>query len=372
MMVDDADAGVRQQLQSFVNLECRLGGLELLMGSNGSGKSTFIEMLSRLQLFSSSGTPVEQCFLAWHTTRWQKLHTQEFELDVNLDGSDYRYRLQIEVPKSQPAKPRVLAETVSHEGNPVFTFVEGEVRLFNDAYQHKVAYPFDWHRSALATIVSRPENSRLMLFKDWLANLTVVRVDPIGMAPRSEGENTALSSSLANYVSWFRHLAQEEPAEFARLREDLREALPGLVDLAPKTVGGNVRYLAATFESPTGPPIELGFDELSDGQRALIGLYTLIRFRLRRGYTLCIDEPENFVALREIQPWLTHLRERVENGEGQALLISHNPELLDQLAVPHGLVFRRDGSGPVRVERFQTDQSALNPAELVARGWDGD
>lgn len=357
--------------KAFVNFECRLGGLELLMGSNGSGKSTFVELLNRLQLFSSAGSPIEHCFLTAHATRWQTSDTQEFELDATLAGSDYRYRLQIELPRSPSSKPRVLVETVSHQGSLVFSFTEGEVKLFNNSYQHKVTYPFDWHRSALATIVARSENAKLMQFKDWFANLTVVRVDPVGMAPRSEGEQPLPSPSLSNYASWFRHLAQEEPAEFARLHEDLREALPGLVDLAPKSVGGTARYLLAKFESPSPKGLELGFDELSDGQRALIGLYTLIRFRLRRGYLLCIDEPENFVALPEIQPWLARLSERVEDGDGQALLISHSSELVNQLAVPHGLVFRREGMGPVRVEPFQMEGSVLTPAELVARGWNG-
>src|SRR5258708_7316198 len=33
--------------------------------------------------------------------------------------------------------------------------------------------------------------------------------------------------------------------------------------------------------------------------------------------TVCIDEPDNYVALRELQPWLTLLRDRVEDEGGQ-------------------------------------------------------
>ena len=35
--------------------------------------------------------------------------------------------------------------------------------------------------------------------------------------------------------------------------------------------------------------------------------------------TLCLDEPENFLALPEIQPWLVALHDRCSGGEVQAL-----------------------------------------------------
>lgn len=357
--------------KSFVNFECKFGPIELFMGANGAGKSTLFDVLARLQDFSGAGLPAEHVFVPYQATRWLSSQSQEYEMDARLGDVEYRYRLQIELPKSHPGKPRVVAETVSHDGNPVFAFVDGEVRLFNDSYQQKVAYPFDWHRSALATIVPRPENTKLMRFKDWLNSLTIVRLNPPLMAERSDRELAFPSQDLNNYASWFRHLAQEEPAELSKLQDDLRSALPGLESLSTKTFGGSMRLLQARFLSH-GRPLDLGFGELSDGQRALIGIYSLSHFCLREGRLLCIDEPDNYVALREIQPWLYHVRDRVDQSEGQAFLISHSPELLDQLAVSAGLVFRRDEQGPVRVERFQMAGSELTPAELVARGWDGD
>ncbi len=85
---------------------------------------------------------------------------------------------------------------------------------------------------------------------------------------------------------------------------------------------------------------------------------------------LCIDEPENFLALPEIEPWFQALYDRCTDTNQQALIISHHPKLINYLAASSGHWFDRDGEGPVRV-RPVTDEAetGLPIDELVARGW---
>ncbi|MEO7652003.1 MAG: ATP-binding protein, partial [Bryobacteraceae bacterium] len=98
---------------------------------------------------------------------------------------------------------------------------------------------------------------------------------------------------------------------------------------------------------------------------------TILHFVLAKGNTVILDEPDNFVSLREIQPWLTAVTDAVEGGRGQILVISHHPEFINQWAPQGGVQFVRDGIGPVRIEGFHSDpESSLSPAELVARGWE--
>lgn len=59
-----------------------------------------------------------------------------------------------------------------------------------------------------------------------------------------------------------------------------------------------------------GKSRQTGFDELSDSQQSLVGLYMLLHCALTDHSTLGIVEPDNFVALREIQPWLSRLLDR--------------------------------------------------------------
>ena len=130
---------------------------------------------------------------------------------------------------------------------------------------------------------------------------------------------------------------------------------------------------SGTSISKSGRSFRLDFNELSHGQQALIALYALLHFVVREKTTLCIDEPDNFVALAEIQPWLFGVQDRVEEYEAQVLIASHHPELLNMLAPDHGIVLDRDGAGPTTTRRYTADPgSDLNPAERAARGWDGE
>jgi predicted ATPase len=112
------------------------------------------------------------------------------------------------------------------------------------------------------------------------------------------------------------------------------------------------------------------FSELSDGQRAIVALYAIMRFTVRNDVTLCIDEPENYLALAEIQPWLLELEMACQDADAQALLISHHPELIDLLALEKGLWFSRSHLGPVRARPVDVDEVGdVTVSDFVARGW---
>jgi predicted ATPase len=112
------------------------------------------------------------------------------------------------------------------------------------------------------------------------------------------------------------------------------------------------------------------FSELSDGQRVLVALYTLLFGLKDEGISLFLDEPDNFVALREIQPWLTALTDSCGYGVEQTVLISHHPEIIDYLAPSSGRWFDRDSNGPARVtDKPKAPVDGLKPSEVMARGW---
>lgn len=70
---------------------------------------------------------------------------------------------------------------------------------------------------------------------------------------------------------------------------------------------------------------EYRFHELSDGQRALIVLYAITFLTAGQDTVLLIDEPVNYVGLREIQPWLIELSDACGGAIPQAVLCSHHP-----------------------------------------------
>ena len=128
------------------------------------------------------------------------------------------------------------------------------------------------------------------------------------------------------------------------------------------------KFLTGASAEAKTRPFLCRFDELSDGQRVLLMLYTLLA-TATDDCTICIDEPENFLALREINPWLNLLLERTQTQRCQAVLISHHPELINALAVGSGRWIDRTGDAESRAQTISENGSGLSVAELVARGW---
>jgi predicted ATPase len=193
---------------------------------------------------------------------------------------------------------------------------------------------------------------------------------------RSDAEKEVLypTPDLSNFAEWYRHLRQDSSAATDELRSSLQEVIDGFEGLDLKGPPSGTRLLQVavrTGGAGKGKSQQYGFDELSDGQRALVGLYTLLHCALTDHSTLCIDEPDNFVALREIQPWLSDILDRAQGNGSQVLLISHHPELLNQLATRNGVIIERTDAGPTRVRPFAPpDDWTLTPAEIIARGWE--
>ena len=146
----------------------------------------------------------------------------------------------------------------------------------------------------------------------------------------------------------------------------LREIIPDF-DYLRLVEAGEAKILKVRFRNGD----DYNFRELSDGQRMLIVLNTLLHCLPEDGTsTLCIDEPENFLALSEIQPWLDQLDDRCIEGELQSLLITHHPRPINFLARDAGVWLDRSGvNQPTRVHRIEEDAQGVSMAHLVERGW---
>ena len=351
----------------FVNFEYRPARRQLILGRNGSGKSSLLQALFLIRQFVARGDRVEDLFHLSQFTKWQSTPKQTFEIEADLNGR-YVYRLEVE-RVGEPPKPQVALERVELDGKIILEFAAGEVRLQSGDDGKQITYPLEPDRSALASV--RSNNRILTDFKQWVSRLYCFRLNPFAMNLNADGENLYPNVDLSNIAAWYRYLAQAYPSETYALLSSLRTALDDFNVLILEPAGENVRLLVAEFGKQPGASIRVGFTQLSDGQRCLICLYIVLHFVLAKGSTVIMDEPDNFVALPEIQPWLMEVADMVDEGCGQILVISHHPELINQWALDCGVQLVRDGTSAVRVESFTGDPgSPLSPSELIARGWE--
>lgn len=353
--------------RALVNFELRPARLTLLLGDNGSGKTSVLEVLGNLRDLVVLGRTSTELF-SYTRTKWELRDVQRFELDFEAGGGTYRYALEIQQPKDQQEGPFIRSESVSFNGEPLYRYAEGEVHLHYEDDTSGPVFPFRSDQSFLSNLDSAsPRLSRLGKLRELVAGLWIVQPNPFQMEPVSRQHQGFLARRGSNFASFFDHLNTERPEVRAALEEHLREALPGFDNFRFTTLWDG-KILLAKFGDGKHKPAEYRLEELSEGQRVLFMLYAAVFGHLGQGSLLCFDEPDNFVSLPEIQPWLQTLRDTLEERGGQALIISHHPEVIDYLALDSVLRFERP-SGPVIVRPLETEEnSELRLSDILARG----
>jgi len=363
-------------LRSFVNFEWKPEPFTLLLGDNGAGKTSLFGLLEALREFIVSGTETVTAFPAQTLTAWDSRLEQTFELGLQGNGGQYTYRLVIQHDRERK-KNKILREKLHHDNCLLYEYADGEAHLYRDNGSAGPIFPFDWSRSAIATIPERPDNTRLTWFRHRIGNLYVFSPDPVQMTSEAPGEIVRPDRSLYQLASWLRHLSQERMMLMTELLSSLREPIAGLKNFGLSKSGETARTLKFDFQfsreeqKDSGTSFSLSLERLSEGQRNLVALYTILHAVVEQNTILCIDEPDNYVALREIQPWLIALKDKAEDKGIQCLMISHHPEIINYLAAEHGEWFYREGTGPTRVKRFEWNGEGMVPAsEIIARGWE--
>lgn len=367
----------------LVNLDLSLYQTVLLLGENGAGKTAVLDVVFGLRkLLAGEAKITDQVAFPPSTlTRWQNGNFQFFELDMRIGDETFRYRLNIE-HSPDGRQSRVTKETLNSGITDLFSCEMGEVQLFRDDGSEGPTYRSNWSESALARVVPQESNTRLTRFMEAVQSTVVCAIRPSMLGAESTREDPLLGRYAANFADWYRHAVQENPASARAHVDALQPVLSGFNDIHLQQAGLDRRALMLDFvkrsDGRSTEHYKLRFDELSDGQRVLVVLYALLNLRPSgRGVILFLDEPDNFTALPEIQPWLMELINLCDTTPSQAVICSHHPELIDYLGKENGLVLRHGSSAvtvgpPVRAlpESDTSPSPGLKLSEQVARGWD--
>ena len=357
----------------LVNFELHLQELTLLLGRNGAGKTAVLDIVYALrQLLSGKAKITDDVAFPTSTlTRWQPRDVQVFEMRVQLGLDTLDYRLEVEHERPTQ-RARIRLESLTTEGKPLFECKLGEVQLYQDNHDTGPSFRTDWSESALARVAPHRDNPRLTRFLDFLRSITVCSLRPSSFRTESVREDPFLNRGADNFADWYRHVLQERPELVSPFIEQLRLVIEGgFAGIRLERVGFDTRGLIVVFDELT-QRYELRFDELSDGQRVLIVLYALVHFAVVQGSALFIDEPDNYVALVEIQPWLIGLADACGETLPQTVLCSHHPELIDYLGGDRGLLIERETSGATIARRPEGRlfEGGLKFSEAIARGWE--
>ena len=357
----------------LTNFRIKPGDFQLWLGDNGSGKTSVLDALRCVQRLMR-GDDVEDIFNRNSLTTWDKRRDQKIGFSLMIDGEVYKYELTIEYA-NQEDKQRIKREELIWKDSMFFLFDGQEAHLYRINWNTRkteegAVFPANWRRSVIPTIAQREDNKPLIRFREELEKILLIQPVPLVVKDAAASESRNLSEHAENFAQWYRHLLQEQPSIGYGAKQLLEDVLPGFELLSLREIGES-RKLMATFRIE-GKDRDFDFMNISDGQRQLIVLYTVLEaLRVGTFSTVLIDEPDNFVSMREIQPWLENLNDICDEQDKQALIISHHPEIVNKMARGEELWFSRQAGAHVVVNPFPK-AAELPPAEVMARGWENE
>jgi hypothetical protein len=194
----------------FSNFEMTFQPVNLLLGVNGSEKTTLFDGIRYLQRLIGNDTPLPKLVRPRDLSWLSKNHRQHFEVDVEGNNGLYQYKLIVEQDPAR-SRSRIRAEHLIFDGKPLIRFKEdGNVRLYRDDHSEGPEFPFDWTRSPIASIPVRHDNTKLAWFREYIhRRFFVVQIIPQIMRAAADivPDEAGLSAFGGNFVSWYQEIS---------------------------------------------------------------------------------------------------------------------------------------------------------------------
>ncbi len=350
--------------KSLINFELYFKPLNVLIGNNGSGKSSVFEVLWAIRRILVEHEAINQVFKSETLTRWQSRNIQTIELIVNIDDHEYLYHIEIEYDKEKLYN-KVKKESVTCDEKVMFDENDGKVRLFDDSFRAVSEIVLDWNYSGVGMVADRRDNRLLASFKKEMEKILICSPRAYQIKEIAYDESRIPDYYFTNAASVFRYLLQEYPEKSKELNDNLAEIflnhsrvfLTGSGEEKRLCFGSNLSGIEYVYKA----------HEKSEGELQIFLLYLLAVYYISEGYMVFIDEPDNYISLKEIQPWCIEMEERIAKS-GQCVMISHHSEIIDYLAQESGIWISREGETAARVMPPPKTASPLTYSEWLLRG----
>ncbi len=322
-------------LENFT-LDLKGKGSALLIGKNGSGKSTVRHALKVLQdtsgWFEREGSWID----ASDFTQSRTSEPMRFELDVVLDGKRISYVIAFRLP-GVDAEPQVFEEWLTVDGNRVFSRKPDEVE-----WPNQQAGPFNPSVPALPIIAWAPALGPAYRFRTFLADMILLAPVPTLMSGFAEKDNATLRESGENFSATLNALLLRQPSAYRRLDDYLRVVMPDFDSFENIPRGESGTQLVVRFHRPEpARPFALEFKKLSDGEKCFFLAALVLALNQVTGPVFCFwDEPDNHLSLPEVDHFVANLR-RMANRGGQFVATSHHPSAIRAFADENTFVLRR-------------------------------
>lgn len=338
----------------------------LLVGKNGVGKSTLSFALSLLQSIARGTNRVGQLvkpkdfFLGATKTDGVKMADEatsggapmRFEVDVELDGTLYQYRLALEFPDGFK-ELRVQSEQLLVNSKAIYSREHSKVSVSRKG-RDAAEFMIDWHLIALPIIQEQSLRDPVAIFKQWFARAIIIAPIPGRISGESSGETLEPDRHVENLGAWFTGLINHQPSVYLTIDDYLKNnVLRDFWDIKNPIIAAESRNLVVQFRKERSS-VTLPFGVLSDGEKCFFICALVLAANKAYGPVFCFwDEPDSHLSMDEVGHFVMALRSSFESG-GQILITSHNPEAIRRFSDNNTLVlYRRSHVEPTRVKSLE-------------------
>lgn len=350
------------------NFELTLKGMQsaLLIGKNGTGKSTIREALEILQGIARNVNRVKSFVGRKDFARARSDVPIRFEIEVLLERKLFKYTLALELPEGWQ-ELRVAEEELLVDGNPVYSRERAQVILHYPNHG-QAQFGVDWHLAALPIIQERPGADSLRVFRNWLECSIILAPIPALMTGISGGETLKPERDGSNFADWLAGLLRFYNAAYTDLERYLSEVMPDFRDILNEPIGEHVMKRIVRFEENKAN-LSVYFDDLSDGEKCFFLCAVVLAANRFYGPLFCFwDEPDNYLSLSEAGDFVTYLR-RSFAGNGQILVTSHHPEAIRRFSDENTfLLDRKSHLEPTVIRLLENLPVRGDLVESLARG----
>ncbi len=324
----------------------------VLIGRNGSGKSTVLRVLRVFQKICRGSSRVDNVIRASDFTRHRKELPMHFEVDVALAGKQFRYSISFEWPP-EFREARILKEELLCDGLTIFTRKQAQVNLAEGT-----TFGLDWHVFALTVINERPPSQSIQDVKAFFANMMLVAPIPQQIEGFSEEPSTSLDYHAGNYASCLRAMLQQKPKAYSDFEAFIKEVIPDFSSIENRDRGKDGgSQLIVTFEPREAKEsASYDFDDLSDGEKCFMLAAYIYASNAAGPPVVCVwDEPDNHLSLSEVGHFITAMRKMTNKG-GQFIATTHHPETIRKFSDENTFVLTRrshvDPAEPKLLDKF--------------------
>jgi predicted ATPase len=293
----------------------------LLIGKNGSGKSTVLQCLALLQSICRGSNRARNLIFGSDFTQGRMDHPMRFEVDLTLSGKPFKYAISFEWPANF-REARILDENLSIDGSSVFARHHAQIQLASGP-----AFGLDWHTVALPVIEERPGERAIQDIKTFFASMILIAPIPANMTGFAEEPSQQLQKDAANYAACLRALLGQKPAAYSAFDSYVKAVIPDFSSIENVERGESGTQLIVKFEQRNPQrSLSVEFKTLSDGEKCFFLSAYIIASNAVGSPVICMwDEPDNHLSLSEVGQFITGLR-KMTNRSGQFIATTHHPE----------------------------------------------